>query len=158
MITKEKYCPLLTRPRSLLKQERLDIAVKWDFFRFLYSGLDSEADRLYRWHIEKRTNGREPRSWKKNVEDYVKASNGLMESMLKTGYNVYYPIEYGANGRIRDGAHRLACALFLEIDVYYIIVPMDGTATWGEKWFINHKIELNDLMRIKNIWQWLSQS
>jgi len=140
-------------PKKLLGHERLDIAVKWMFFRYLYVGIDPDSERLYRWHIEERTGGNEPRNDKKNtIEDYVSGCKLLLHSMIDIGFNPNHPIEYGKNGRLRDGAHRLACALLLDRDVRYQIVPENATATWGEAWFINHGISDEDLRKIKLIW------
>ena len=139
----------------MLTTERLDLAVKWRFFKHLLEGGDADSERTYRWHIEKRTNGREPRSWKKSIDDYVSVCKSMLESMLKDGFNPVYPLEYGHNGRLRDGAHRLACSLLLNLDVYLFTVPRDGTATWGEKWFVRHGMKSDDLQRIKTDWTYL---
>jgi len=138
----------------LLTPERLDIAVKWRFFRHLLKGNDPDSERIYRWHIEKRTGGREPRSdWKHSIEDYITGSKALLENMLKVGFNPDFPLEYGQNGRLRSGAHRLACSLLLGLDVYYITVAADANAIWGITWFVHRGIAFEDLQRIKADWE-----
>jgi len=155
MIALETCLPLLIAPQKLLILERLDIAVKWRFFRHLQEGDDPDSERVYRWHIKERTRGREPRSWKRSVEDYVTSCKGLLESMLASGFSPDHPLEYGQNGRLRAGAHRLACSLLLGLDAYYVVVPLNGTATWGENWFVRHNIASADLQRIKLDWKHL---
>lgn len=157
MKTLPGYCVFLGAPQNLLKFERLDIAVKWRYFYYLYYGLDHDAERIYKWHIEKRTNGKEPRSWKQSIEDYVSSCKELLKNMKEEGFNPDWPIEYGKNGRLRDGAHRIACALLLGLNVYFKIVPLDGTARWSEKWFLRYKIDPKELIKIKLIWHWLKQ-
>ncbi len=121
----------------------------------MLKGNDSDSERIYRWHIENRTGGREPRGWKSNVEDYVMVCKQLLKSMLKMGFDKQFPLEYGQNGKLRDGAHRLACSLLLGLDAYYITVPINGNMTWGENWFVNHGIAPEDLQRIKADWEQL---
>ena len=150
--------PSLIAPRKLLVPERLDIAVKWRFFRYLRKGIDPDSERIYRWHIEKRTGGREPRGWKRSIEDYVMVCKALLEDMLKVGFNPDFPLEYGENGRLRDGAHRLACSLLLGLDVYRIVMPINGNMTWGEDWFVRHRIPPEDLQSIKADWEWLKKA
>jgi hypothetical protein len=135
----------------------LDVAVKWRFLGHLLKGDDPDSERVYRWHIEKRTRGREPRSWKRSVEDYVTSCKGLLESMLASGYKLDHPLEYGKNGRLRAGAHRLACSFLLGLDTYYVVVPLNRTATWGENWFVRYGVSFEDLQRIKADWEWLKR-
>ena len=144
--------PSLIAPQKLLTFERLDIAVKWRFFRHLQECDDPDSERIYRWHIEKRTGGQEPRSWKRSIDDYVTACKDLLESMLRSGFNQDFPLEYGNNGRLRSGAHRLACALLLGLDVYYVILMINGNTIWNEKWFVRHGMTPEDLERIKTDW------
>lgn len=147
----------LTAPKKFVVPERLDLAVKWRFFRYLHVGIDPDSERLYRWHIEKRTGGIEPHSWKQSVEDYVTSCESLLNDMLYNGFDITHPIEYGKNGKLMDGAHRLACSLLFGLRVWYIIKPINGTATWDEKWFVRHKISQEDLEKIKATWIRLKQ-
>lgn len=147
------------QPRELLTAERLDIAVKWRFFRHLLEGGDPDSERVYRWHIQRRTGGHERNgsgNWKRTVQDYVDACPDLLGSMLVNGFHTSSPLEYGCNGRLRDGAHRLSCALLLKCDVMIEAVDRDGTATWGEMWFRQNGIAQVDLDRIHADWKCLS--
>lgn len=139
----------------MLTPERLDIAVKWMYFRHLLEGNDPDSERLYCWHIEERTGGREPRGWKCSIEDYVTVCKTLLKDMLNFGFNPNYPLEYGKNGKLRGGAHRLACSLLLGLDVYYVVVPANGAMTWSENWFVRHGIAPEDLQSIKTTWKQL---
>jgi len=117
-----------------------------------------DSERIYRWHIEKRTGGCEPRSWKRSIEDYITACKDLLEGMLKVGFNPDFSLEYGKNGRLKSGAHRLACSLLLDLDVYCVTVTSNGNTTWAENWFVHHGMAREDLQRIKADWEWLKQS
>jgi len=124
----------------------------------LLKGNDPDSERIYRWHIEERTGGREPRGWKRTIDDYITLCQALLENMSKVGFNPAFPLEYGQNGRLRAGAHRLACSLLLGLDVYRVVVPINGAMTWGEDWFVRHGITSEDLERIKADWEWLKNS
>ena len=152
----EPVSPVLSvNASTLLTSERYDIPVKWRFIRHLAEGGDPDSERVYRWHIEKRTGGREPRSWKRSVDDYVAALAVLLAGMRVDGFDANYPVVLGANGRLRDGAHRVACALFLGLPVLAVTDPRDGSATWGLDWFRRHDMGPADLQRIEADWQWL---
>jgi hypothetical protein len=141
-------------PRSLLSPDRLDIAIKWRFFCHLIAGGDPDAERVYRWHIAQRTNGIEKGSWKRSVDDYVAAARELLTSMQANGFDPSCPIPIGTNGRMRNGAHRLACALALGIDVAIERIDKPGTASpWGERWLLVGGIGAADLRRAKSDWE-----
>ena len=146
---------MLIAPRDLLTPERLDIAVKWRFFKHLVKGNDADSERIYRWHIEERTGGNERRSWKCTIEDYITGCKTLLESMLAIRFNPEFPLVYRKNGTLREGAHRLACALLLELDVYYIIVDVEGKTIWDAYWFMRHGMRSEDLQHVKAIWKQL---
>lgn len=78
--------------------------------------------------------------------------------MLKVGFNPAFPLEYGQNGRLRSGAHRLACSLLLGLNVYRVDVPIHVNMTWGEDWFLRKGMAHGDLQQIKVTWEWLKQS
>ena len=144
--------PFQIAPRSLLVSDRLDIAIKWRFFRHLLKRDDPDSERIYRWHIKKRTRGREPRSWKRSIDDYVTACKTLLRSMQRSGFDPKQPLEYGSNWQLRNGAHRLACSLLLELNVYCVLVSVNGGTTWGANWFRLRGMSLKDLERIEMDW------
>ena len=108
---------------------RLDIVVKLMFFE----GVRNAG--IYRKHIEGRTGGRERRSWKTSVEDYFQAAQNLMRSMRANGFDPSEPVEFGSNLNLRGGAHRIACALALDVHVRVRIADKPGkAAAWGEEY------------------------
>lgn len=113
--------------------DRLDLVIKWRFFKSIQNNNDRDAEAIYCRHILARTNGREPGGSKLTIDDYVKAAHSLYCSMESDGFDGRFPVIIGSNGRLRDGAHRIACALAL--DVEYVQAKNDrrpGLATeWG---------------------------
>ena len=110
---------------------------------------DPDAERVYRWHIKQRTRGNEPRSWKSDIEDYITVCKALKKDMFRNGYNHEFPLQYGRNGKLMAGAHRLACSIALDIEPVCVIVATDGNTTWDQDWFIDHGIGKADLQQIK---------
>jgi hypothetical protein len=130
--------------KGLLTDERLDVVVKWR----LFTG-EPGAETLYRWHILQRTGGVERRSWKTSVDDYVTAARELASSMRARGFDPATPVILGSNGRLREGAHRLACGLALGLDVAVRIDGKPGRAApWGAAWFRRHGLPENEIARL----------
>lgn len=125
-------------PVALLTTDRLDLIVKLRFFRHLKEGGNPDAERVYRWHIEKRTKGVEPGSWKRSVDDYVRACDDLYASIAGRGFDAAQPVPIGSNGRLRNGAHRIACCLLLGPRVAVHKVDKPGASLWGASWFARH--------------------
>lgn len=114
-------------PYFLVTPARLDIVVKLMFFE------GAQNTGIYRRHIEDRTGGREKRSWKTSVQDYITAAGDLMRSMRANGFDPSEPVELGSNLNLRGGAHRIACALALDTTIRVRIADKPGNAAlWDE--------------------------
>jgi hypothetical protein len=119
--------------------DRLDLVVKYRFFKALKNGTAAANDEeMYVKHILGRTGGVEPgRRHKTSVEMYLVAARALFHNMMVHGFNKRKPISVDQWGRLRDGAHRLACATLLGLDV-----PISYRAKeypirqWGIDWFL----------------------
>ncbi len=131
--------------------------MKWRFFKHLQSGGDEDAVRVYRTHIEKRSGHRMQAGlatdvWKIKLDDYVQAAEALFASMVREGFNPSYPIPLDDEGRLLNGAHRLACALALDLKE----VPIETgpylawAPPWGEAWFKEHMP--GDFLRTSTDW------
>jgi hypothetical protein len=119
-------------PASFLSPLRLDILIKHRFFRHLLEGGIGDAEAVYRWHILGRTGGREKKSHKVTIEHYVIGCHELLGSFRARGFDPAYPVLVGSNDVLMDGAHRIACALTLGVDVRVRRLPREGRAQeWG---------------------------
>ena len=96
------------------------------FFRYLVNGGDPESIIDYGLHILGRTGGVEPGSSKSNVGDYIAEAVKLLDSMTKHGFDAGSPIILCRTPRLRNGAHRLACALTLGIVPYRVLHDEPG--------------------------------
>lgn len=138
---------------------RLDLAVKWRFFRSLLEGNDKDAERVYRWHIEKRSGARmraglATDQWKRSVDDYVETARGLLESFALMRAWGGAPVPVDPSGELLDGSHRVACALALGVE--HIPAKREGrpvwAPSWGFSWFVHHGMRGDDLTRVVSDW------
>jgi hypothetical protein len=138
---------------AMLTPARLDIAIKARFFRYLISGRDPDAERLYRWHIKARTGGVEPGGAKQSVDEYVAACRALLASMRRDGFDARHPIRIGSNSALRNGAHRLACALTLGLNVHVRHEDRPGRArAWDAVELRQQGLSETDLAHVKADW------
>lgn len=119
--------------------DRLDLVVKYRFFRALAEGDHTQKDDgMYAKHILARTGGVEPgNSNKISIEMYVLAARDLFHSMQTRGFDRTNPVPVDQWGRLRDGAHRVACAtvLGLEVEISYLTAQYP-IRQWGIDWFL----------------------
>jgi hypothetical protein len=149
--------------RSLITDRRWDLAVKWRFFKHLIHGGDPDSDRVYRWHIEKRS-GRRMRAgvptdkWKRSLDDYVASAGSLAGSMGMQGFLPEFAIPVDPAGELLGGAHRLACSLALGLETVRVerSVNRVWAPAWNEAWFIENGMNAADLERLRKDWQELN--
>jgi hypothetical protein len=141
----------------------MDLAVKWRFFRHLYGGEDPDSEEVYRRHIEARNGHRMEAGvatdeWKTEIDDYVSSATELFKSMSANGFDPEYPIPIDNDGELFGGAHRLACALSLDIRVIPTVIIDDyvWAPPWDYLWFTNNMLKsgnkkiLNDWLELNN--------
>jgi hypothetical protein len=130
-------------PRDLVHPARLDVIVKYLYFRSIHSSApDPDAARLYGQHIARRTGGHE--GDKRTVADYHQAAARLMESIATEGFDTNHAVPIGAYGFPEDGAHRLAACLALGRPV----AVRRGRPTappWDYDWFKSRGFPADDL-------------
>lgn len=134
-----------------MHRERLDIAVKARFFRHLDRDNDPDAERLYRWHIEARNGGVEKGSWKRSVDDFVTAARDLLASMKGLGFDPTCPVVIANGGGLVEGAHRLSCAVVLDVPVW-VRVAKGPAPTWGREWFVRHGLGEQEVGAVESLW------
>jgi len=144
--------------RDLLTPDRIDYIVKHRFFRHLMAdgSAGSEAEALYRWHIEKRTGGREPRSHKTSIQHYVDGCRDLMRSIEFHGFLKPCNVKIGTNGRIvGTGAHRIAACLAFGVNIAIQRVNRPATAPlWGADWFRHHGADEKTIEQLQEtLWE-----
>ena len=127
--------------RRFFTHDRLDLVVKYRLFAALDRGCPArQAEAMYAKHILARTGGVEPgQSDKLNLEMYFQAARRLFQSMRDRGFDPRSPIPIDQWGRLRDGAHRVACAAVLGLEVEVSCVKARfPIRQWGIDWFLAH--------------------
>jgi hypothetical protein len=132
-------------PRQFLTRSRLDIVLKYLFFRSLSGAADrAQWEAFYRKHIQDRTGGTEPPdnfqeqdTIKGTVDDYVLACETLFRSFQRDGFDPSYPIPVSVSQKLLNGAHRIACALATDNTVVVAPVRRGTRPPWGFQWFLD---------------------
>jgi len=143
-------------PEALLTTKRLDVAVKWRYFRHLLSGSDPDSERVYRGLIlarngQRMLDGAPTDGWKLTIDHWVDGCAALLESMRNQGFIAQHPIPLDKNGELLNGTHRLACAMALRIDEVWVWRLPDKEVwapEWGLDWLIANAVPNDDIRRI----------
>lgn len=141
--------------RTLVTPRRLDLALKYRFFRHLIDGKDPEAETLYRWHIEARSGyrmraGLATDGWKRSVDHYVISAKALCNAMAHEGFRPECAVPIDPDGELLGGAHRVACALALQIKEIPVARQsrFAWAPPWDEQWFRDNGMKEEDLARL----------
>lgn len=156
---------LSVRPAaSLLTPERIDLAVKWRLFNHLSGGDDADAIRVYLWHIGKRRDDGFVDARKANAGDprweriYLDTARALHESMWLHGFAPQHAVPLDGFDEILGGAHRIACALSLNIPVVTRRAERKmHPPAWGHDWFVSHGMADDDLARLDADWATMTE-
>ncbi|MGE5516370.1 MAG: hypothetical protein ACM31D_11190 [Bacteroidota bacterium] len=138
---------------------RLDLCVKFLYARAILDNRREDLfERLYVRHVLMRTGGSEPvdgitcqPSDKRSVADYLRAFRELIHSIRDNGYDPAHPVPVMDNGRIGNGAHRLAACRALGVPVA-VSRHSGDCGTWDFDWFVRKGFALPDLQRILHCW------
>lgn len=137
--------------------------MKHRFFKHLLGGDDPDAERVYRWHIEKRSGARMKSGiatdvWKRGIDDYITAAQGLLATMTANGFLAKYAVPIDPDGELLNGSHRVACALALNVQrVPVMPQPQRVWApAWNYAWFLRNGMPAHDLERLDEDWRALN--
>ena len=134
---------------------RWDLAVKARFFGHLIRGNDPDAERVYRWHIEARKAAnakvRLGMDGKSGTDQYVADCGRLLISMGAYGFKPEFAVPIDPDGELLGGAHRVACALALDIPEIPVSSQLRRAwaPSWGEAWFLENGMAAEDLERLR---------
>jgi hypothetical protein len=135
----------------------MDLAVKWRYFKHLLHGGDPDSERVYLWHIAVRRESGYVDGQKGNLDAYLYGARALLASMRIYGFDQEFPVPLDPNSDLLGGAHRVACALALGIDVVVQHLPhMAWAPRWDRDWFLAHCCPEADMLRIDEDWKALN--
>lgn len=118
----------LVPARTLFTADRLDIACKLHYIECFDKGLDMHfARELYKASIAAFSDGAfiEPGLKTKNgISDYYSAFDKLIADMKANGFDgTKSVVPVGENGAILDGAHRVATAIYFNLELPVVHIP-----------------------------------
>lgn len=122
-------------PINLVSKYRYDVFIKYYYVQaYITNDNYDMSKKIYLNHIKSFNNFTEPDGRKNTPESFIKSFNNLINDVKKHGIKTIIPIT--KNGEIIDGAHRLAIALYLKLNVQFAIFDLLD-ANYGKKFFIN---------------------
>jgi len=142
----------LKNAKELITFKRLDLIVRYLFAKDILSGCgNNDILSLYKRTCLMRTGGVEPindygDSVKNNIDDYITQFKKLIISLQETGYDQTRPIPMEANGYLAGGAHRIAAASALDMDVE--VQYVEKGCRFDFSWFVENGFATHDRMRI----------
>lgn len=119
IVIEPEYEPHKMKALDLLTPNRLDIVAKYLFVKYQEQNINSTfAKELYLEHI-KAFNGfvENDESQKVGKEDFLNSFYSVLNSIKENGFNNKHIIPLSKNQTIIDGAHRIACGIFLGKEV-----------------------------------------
>ena len=140
------------KAKDLITFKRLDLVVRYLYAKDILARCgNNDILSLYKRNCLMRTGGIEPVnehgiSVKNSIGDYITQFKELIASLQEKGYDKNYPIPMQTNGCLANGAHRIAAAAALEMDVEVQYVERGCKIDFD--WFVENGFSTEDKMRI----------
>lgn len=141
-------------PKRIVCSGRLDVIVRYLLFRDIAFGRESDAHKsLYCRTILTRTGAIEPTGFfaesdKGGVETHIQLARELCQSIRVNGFKEEYYIPIANDFGLYNGAHRLACAMALDENVWVRKCGNHGIRDMDFKWLCDNGFSLEDKIRI----------
>ena len=163
---------ILVRPASLIDENRLDIIVRYLYAQAILN--DKEVDKyqkMYSKLIMAINKGEEPLNngiyacfsqydKKNTIEEFDSDFRELIESMIINDFDKEHYIPLGKDYKPVNGAHRIAAALALDINVWAVVFSQIAGAkmcyAYNKNWLQNNMFsnaEISDIINTYNILQ-----
>ena len=140
-----------TKAVNLLSKYRFDIFVKYYYVKSYMENEDiTEAKEIYLSHIKAFNNFYEPDGRKNNAKDFIEKFNMLIENIKLNNNLNKTVIPVSTTGIPIDGAHRIAIALYFNLEVRYCVFDLlDGK--YDETFFLQRGMPYEHIQKIKNL-------
>lgn len=141
-------------PKKLLTLNRLDIVVRYLLFRDMIWGNISDANKsLYYRMILSRTGGKEPQDFyspesKDTIEAHLDTAKKLYASIRERGFREEGYVPIADDLGLFNGAHRIACAMALNKDIWVRICGSKGVRDFDINYFKENGFSRDDIIRI----------
>ena len=165
-VENESTSAKLVSPRNLLRKNLLHITSRVLYAqKYLTGELTNIEIELYEKTISAETAETEDvdeimvryfseYSYKSGLKAYRKAFDNLLDSMKEKGFERKYFLPLDRNNEIINGAHRMASALALGLDVWcYNYDVKIRSHRYDEKYFILHGFTDDDINRMNDVYE-----
>lgn len=124
----EKTKIYMTNPKNLLSKYRFDILIKYYYVKaYMEKNNLKEAIDIYLSHVKAFNNFLEPDGSKKEEKDFLNSFNKLIDDINETKKIEKTVIPISITGIPIDGSHRIAVALYFNLEVKYAVFDvLDG--------------------------------
>lgn len=148
---REKINIYRTKAENLLSKYRFDIFVKYYYVKSYMESEDiTEAKEIYLSHIKAFNNFYEPDGRKNSANDFVEKFNSLIENIKFCNNLDRTVIPVSTTGIPIDGAHRIAIALYFNLEVKYCVFDLlDGK--YDEEFFLQRGMPYEHVQKIKKL-------
>lgn len=141
-------------PAFLLTSDRIDVIVRYLFFKDLMNGIDSDVHQsLFSRFTMARTGGHELPSYfsgngKSSVQEFIDKGRELCASIKANGFNEKNFIPLGNERKPYDGLHRMAAALAAGEKIYVHEYGDRDALNCDMTWFAENGFSFDDRVRI----------
>ena len=137
-LEKESREAVQRNPLKFIREDRLDIVIRYLYAKDIHEHIEEKTHRnLYLKLIDRQWNGQEPTenyisayfseyTIKRGSEAFDSSFIDLVQRIGEEGFDRKYFVPIDRQGRLINGAHRIAAALACEVDAWCLEYPFDG--------------------------------
>lgn len=148
---REKIYVYKTKAQNLLSKYRYDIFIKYYYVKaYLENENVEEATRVYLSHIKAFNNFHEPDKRKNNEIDFIDSFNQLINDVKDLGSIDKTIVPVSTTGIPVDGAHRIAIALYFDLEINYAVFDLlDGK--YDKEFFIQRGMPFEYIKKVNKL-------
>lgn len=141
-------------PKGIITSDRLDVIVRYLFFKNLaYGKLSKEIESLYCRTILSRTGAIEPTDYyspeeKIGIDSHIQSAKNLLDSIKENGFKQEYYIPIAKDYGLYNGAHRIAAGIALNQNVWIKYEGEHGVKNLDFEWFVDNGFSIEDQLRV----------
>ena len=148
---REKIYVYKTKAQNLLSKYRYDIFIKYYYVKaYMENENVEEATRVYLSHIKAFNNFHEPDKRKNNEIDFIESFNKLINDVKDLGSIDKTIVPVSTTGIPVDGAHRIAIALYFDLEINYAVFDLlDGK--YDKEFFIQRGMPFEYIKKVNKL-------
>lgn len=148
---REKINIYKTKAQNLLSKYRFDIFIEYYYVKaYMKNENVEEATRIYLSHIKAFNNFHEPDKRKNNEIDFIESFNKLINDVKDLGSIDKTIVPVSTTGIPVDGAHRIAIALYFDLEINYAVFDLlDGK--YDKEFFIQRGMPFEYIKKVDKL-------